>query len=108
MIANSYYSQAVHGPYELEQGGIIRGCKLAYATYGALNAAKDNAIIIPTWYSHAQDLGAGVYRQGPCAGPGPSTSSSPSTRSAVVSPPRRIRWRYDLPCEAKCREESDR
>ena len=59
MIANAYYTQDVHGPYELhdigdlelEEGGIIRGCKLAYATYGVLNAAKDNAILIPTWYS---------------------------------------------------------
>jgi homoserine O-acetyltransferase len=59
MIANSYYSQEVHGPYalhdignlELEEGGTIRGCQLAYATFGALNAAKDNAILIPTWYS---------------------------------------------------------
>ena len=37
MIVNSYYSQEVHGPYELhdignlalEEGGTIRGCKLA-------------------------------------------------------------------------------
>ena len=54
MIVNSYYSQEVHGPYELhdignlalEEGGTIRGCKLAYATFGTLNAAKDNAILI--------------------------------------------------------------
>jgi homoserine O-acetyltransferase/O-succinyltransferase len=59
MIDHSYYSQDVHGPYELhdignldlEEGGTIRGCTLAYATFGALNAAKDNAILIPTWYS---------------------------------------------------------
>jgi homoserine O-acetyltransferase/O-succinyltransferase len=59
MINNSYYSQDVHGPYELhdignlelEEGGTIRGCQLAYATFGALDAAKDNAILIPTWYS---------------------------------------------------------
>jgi homoserine O-acetyltransferase/O-succinyltransferase len=59
MINNSYYSQDVHGPYELhdighldlEEGGTIRNCKLAYATFGMLNAAKDNAILFPTWYS---------------------------------------------------------
>jgi homoserine O-acetyltransferase len=59
MIENSYYSQDVHGPYELEnignleleEGGTIRNCQLAYATFGKLNAAKDNAILIPTWYS---------------------------------------------------------
>jgi homoserine O-acetyltransferase/O-succinyltransferase len=59
MITNSYYSQDVHGPYELhdighlelEEGGTIRNCQLAYATFGTLNAAKDNAILFPTWYS---------------------------------------------------------
>jgi len=59
VIDNSYYSQEVHGPYELhdignlelEEGGTIRNCQLAYATFGTLNAAKDNAILVPTWYS---------------------------------------------------------
>jgi len=59
MIENPYYSQDVHGPYEvhdignfeLEEGGVLRPCKLAYATFGKLNAAKDNAILVPTWYS---------------------------------------------------------
>jgi homoserine O-acetyltransferase len=59
MIENTYYSQDIHGPYELhdighlelEEGGTIRGCKLAYATFGKLNDAKDNAILVPTWYS---------------------------------------------------------
>jgi len=59
LIDNNYYSQAVHGPYELhdignlelEEGGTIRNCTLAYATFGTLNAAKDNAILVPTWYS---------------------------------------------------------
>ena len=43
MINNSYYSQDVHGPFELhdignlelEEGGTIRGCTLAYATLGS-------------------------------------------------------------------------
>ena len=69
MIENSYYSQDVHGPYELhdignlelEEGGTIRGCKLAYATFGTLNAAKDNAILIPTWYSGTNKIIEQVY-----------------------------------------------
>ena len=69
MIDNSYYSQDVHGPYELhdignldlEEGGTIRGCKLAYATFGTLNAAKDNAILIPTWYSGTNKIIEQVY-----------------------------------------------
>ena len=63
MIHNCYYWQDVHGPYELhdignldlEEGGTIRGCQLAYATFGTLNAAKDNAILIPTWFASRAD-----------------------------------------------------
>ena len=59
MIDNSYYGQDGHGPYELinigdlelEEGGTIKACKLAVATFGKLDAAKDNAILVPTWYS---------------------------------------------------------
>lgn len=59
MILNDYYSQKNHGPYEiydigdfeLEEGGKIPACKLAYVTFGTLNEAKDNAILILTWYS---------------------------------------------------------
>lgn len=69
MINNTYYSQEVHGPYELhdvgslelEEGGTIRGCKLAYATFGKLNSAKDNAILIPTWYSGTNKILEQVY-----------------------------------------------
>ena len=39
------------GDLDLEEGGTIRGCKLAVAMHGTLNAAKDNAILVPTWYS---------------------------------------------------------
>jgi len=69
MIDNSYYTQDVHGPYELydignlelEEGGTIRACKLAYATFGKLNAAKDNAILIPTWYSGTNKIMEQIY-----------------------------------------------
>lgn len=69
MIDNPFYSQDVHGPYQLhdigdfalEEGGTIRGCKLAYSTFGALNAAKDNAILITTWYSGTSKIMEQVY-----------------------------------------------
>ncbi|MFT4080845.1 alpha/beta fold hydrolase [Rhodomicrobium sp.] len=58
-MAESYYSQDIHGPFqiadigdfELENGGKLRNLKLAYATFGTLSAKKDNAILFPTWYS---------------------------------------------------------
>src|SRR3984893_12406372 len=69
MIDNSYYSQEVHGPYELhdigdlelEEGGTIRGCTLAYATFGTLDAARDNDILISTWYSGTNKIMEQVY-----------------------------------------------
>lgn len=59
MIENLFYSQENHGPFEiyelgdfeLEEGGRIPNCQLAYATHGQLNEAKTNAILIPTWFS---------------------------------------------------------
>lgn len=36
---------------KLQRGATLRNAKLAYKTFGKLNAAKDNAILYPTWYS---------------------------------------------------------
>lgn len=59
MLHNEFYSQENVGPFELysigdfelEEGGVIPNCQLAYRTYGELNENKDNVIVIPTWYS---------------------------------------------------------
>ena len=69
MTANSYYGQEGHGPYELigigklelEEGGVLPNCQLAVATHGALNASKDNAILVPTWYSGTSKIMEQVY-----------------------------------------------
>ena len=69
MINNPYYGQEGHGPYEmidigkfdLEEGGSIPSLKLAVATHGKLNAAKDNAILFTTWYSGTNKLLEQVY-----------------------------------------------
>jgi homoserine O-acetyltransferase/O-succinyltransferase len=39
------------GNFTLQEGATLRNAKLAYKTYGALNADKSNVIIYPTWYS---------------------------------------------------------
>ncbi|RKP47686.1 alpha/beta fold hydrolase [Pararobbsia silviterrae] len=39
------------GDVKLQSGMTIPDAKLAYKTYGELNAAKDNVIVYPTWYS---------------------------------------------------------
>jgi homoserine O-acetyltransferase len=69
MTANSYYGQEGHGPYELigigklelEEGGVLPSCQLAVATHGALNASRDNAILVPTWYSGTSKIMEQVY-----------------------------------------------
>lgn len=37
--------------FMLQKGGFLPTVKLAYRTIGKLNAAKDNAILIPSWYT---------------------------------------------------------
>lgn len=49
---------------ELEGGATLVGARLAYKTYGTLNAQRDNVILYPTWFpAHHQDnewlIGAG-------------------------------------------------
>jgi homoserine O-acetyltransferase len=69
VIDNPYYSQEGHGPFELynigdlelEEGGTLRACTLAVATHGRLNAARDNAILVPTWYSGTSKIIEQVY-----------------------------------------------
>ena len=69
MIDNPYYSQEAHGPYELmnigplelEEGGSLANCTLAVATHGKLNSTKDNAILVPTWYSGTSKIIEQVY-----------------------------------------------
>jgi homoserine O-acetyltransferase len=39
------------GDFRLQRGATLRGCKLAFKTFGELNVRKDNAIVYPTWYS---------------------------------------------------------
>lgn len=58
-LQNPFYTPEIQGAYELhslgrfelEEGGVIPDLQLAVATYGQLNEAKDNAILIPTWFS---------------------------------------------------------
>lgn len=44
---------AIHdlGDLRLQSGATIRGCQMAYKTFGTLNPAKDNVVVYPTWYS---------------------------------------------------------
>jgi homoserine O-acetyltransferase len=69
MIQNPYYTPEAQGPYELfslgdfvlEEGYTLRDCKLAYATVGELSPAKDNAVMISTWYSGTHQIWLDAY-----------------------------------------------
>jgi len=108
MSTNSYYGQESHGPYEmigignleLEEGGSIPDCELAVATHGTLNATKDNAILVPTWYSGTSKVMEQVYiGNGRALDPskyfiivvnqiGNGLSTSPHNRSGIQAGPK--------------------
>jgi len=37
--------------FQLTSGATIPSCRIGYRTFGALNAARDNAVAFPTWFS---------------------------------------------------------
>ena len=59
MLNNEFYTPKNHqnyeffalGEFELERGGSIPNCQLAYATLGKLNHDKSNAILFPVMFS---------------------------------------------------------
>ena len=68
-IDNPFYSHEHHGEYDLisigrldlEEGGSIPDCHLAVTTWGELNEARDNAILITTWYSGTHQIWREMY-----------------------------------------------
>lgn len=45
--------------FRFECGTVLPGATLAYATFGTLNAARDNAVLVPSWYGadhHGYDV----------------------------------------------------
>jgi homoserine O-acetyltransferase len=69
VVDNPYYSHEFHGDYDLvsigrldlEAGGSIPDCQLAVTTFGTLNEARDNAILIVTWFSGTHQIFRDVY-----------------------------------------------
>ena len=39
------------GDCHLDSGAVIEDCRIGYRTFGSLNEARDNAILIPTWFT---------------------------------------------------------
>jgi homoserine O-acetyltransferase/O-succinyltransferase len=69
MIENVFYGQDIHGPYEtamigdlpLQDGGTLHDGMLAYATFGTLSPARDNAILVTTWFSGTSKIMEQAY-----------------------------------------------
>jgi len=87
------------GDVPLQSGATIRGCTLAYKTFGTLNAAKDNVIVYPTWYSGQHDANEWLIGAGMALDPakyfiiipnmlGNGLSSSPSNTPEPYNGPR--------------------
>lgn len=68
-LDNPFYTEEFHGPYtlhglgdfELEDGGVLPDLQLAVSTHGELNAARDNCVLVPTWYSGTHEVMSRVY-----------------------------------------------
>ena len=76
------------GPLALTGGMTVPDAKLAYKTYGSLNADKSNAIVYPTWYSGRHWDNEWLIGEG-LASTRTGTSSSCPTCSATGCRPRR-------------------
>lgn len=69
MISNTFYDASSQGDFTLfelgdlllESGETLRGAKLAYRTFGTLNADKSNAILVTTWFSGTGKVMEDVY-----------------------------------------------
>lgn len=45
------------GDFKLQSGQVIQDCRIGYRTFGRLNAAKNNAILFPSWFGGtAEDI----------------------------------------------------
>ncbi len=66
---SDYYSQENHGPFHLHDlgdfaltsGDVLKDAQIAYATQGTLNAARDNAVLVTTWYTGTSKIMEQIY-----------------------------------------------
>jgi homoserine O-acetyltransferase/O-succinyltransferase len=69
VIDNAFYGPDTQGDFKLydlgniklECGETLRGARLAYRTFGKLNAEKSNAILVTTWFSGTAKVMQDVY-----------------------------------------------
>ena len=87
------------GDTELQSGAVLPDAKLTYHTYGELNPARDNVIVLPTFYTGTHMRNEGFFGPGRAMDParyfivsvdmfGNGYSSSPSNTSTPLDGPR--------------------
>ncbi len=87
------------GEIELQSGAVLPDAQLAYKTYGELNSAGDNVVVLPTFYTGTHDRNEGFFGPGRGIDParhfivsinmfGNGISSSPSNTSKPADGPR--------------------
>lgn len=80
------------GALPLQRGGVLPGARLAFATWGTLNATRDNCVVFPTYYTGDHQSNARMIGPGRALDParwfivvpnlfGNGVSSSPSTQT---------------------------
>ena len=52
------------GDFTLQSGVTLSNARLAYKTYGELNAAKDNVVVLPTFYTGNHMRNEGFFGAG--------------------------------------------
>ena len=81
------------GDFALQSGGLLPDAKLAYKTYGKLNSRRDNAVLLPTFYTGSHMRNEGFFGAGRAIDPaqhfvvsvnlfGNGISSSPSNAAS--------------------------
>ena len=90
------YSVFDLGEFELQSGKVFPGLRLAYKTYGELNAQRDNVVVLPTFYTGSHTRNEGYFGAGRAIDParhfvvsvnmfGNGISSSPSNTPAPLN-----------------------
>ena len=64
MGGNTEYIDFELGDFPLQSGRTLKNARLAYKTYGTLNAAGDNCIVFPTYYTGTHESNARLIGTG--------------------------------------------
>jgi homoserine O-acetyltransferase len=93
------YSTFELGDVRLQSGAVLKDARLAYATYGTLNEAGDNAVLLPTFFTGTHIRNEALFGPGRAIDParhfvvsinlfGNGYSSSPSNARAEQAGPK--------------------